>query len=628
MVQLLNKTDIDWRGHTPSAPAFGDIYFSPENGLAESNFVFLDGIQAPDSWQNKDQFVVAETGFGTGLNFLATYKKWIESNAPGRLTYISTERYPLSEEALKKAHQAFSSLENYARQLRQAWPPPSHGFHPRFFENGKIQLLLLFGDAESTLTELQAEVDAWFLDGFSPAKNPEMWSDRLFDQIARLSKPKARFATFTAAGFVRRSLEARGFVVKKTQGFGQKRNRLLGQMKAEHRPTPPLKAPEWAKLSNTTEGPTTIVGAGIAGLSLAAALGRRSRQSSVIGARSYPAASEVPAAILAPGFQAGPQPTTDFVTSAFAQACWLPQYRNAWSDVRGVELFAGSAAEAKRFKRIEEALGWGPDWVSMTENGLSYPRSGSLNTAATLANISETLAIETATIQRIEKTSAGWLLIGEGIKRETRNLILAAGAGTANLAKNANNFGFTARAGQIETLLASDADLPEKSLAASGYITAPIDGSQTLGSTFSDFGGDERAAPQTTNSATVEILAKVEAEFGISVGAETPLTSWAGIRAATKDYMPLIGPVPAWQAAAEQFAPLSIDRKITGLGPMQYQDGLFLLTGFGSKGFQQAPYAAEYLAAHLCGDPLPMAAKVAAYLHPARSFIRRIIRGD
>jgi len=626
MVKRLDKSDLEWRGIAPVAPAFDDFYYTPENGLAESEFVFLDGINAPHSWQGKEHFIIAETGFGTGLNFLNTYKKWLETGAQGRLTYISVERYPLSGSALEQAHTAFPELAGFARQLRAAWPPPSPGFHPRFFEDGKIQLLLLFGDAASLFAELNAEVDAWFLDGFAPAKNPDMWSDRLFAQIARLSKPNARLATYTAAGFVRKGLEARGFNMEKTEGYGQKRDRLIGRMNSKHRPEKPQTGPEWTSLSPAYSGPTTIIGAGIAGRSLAAAFQRRGCQANIIEGATLPTGSKVPAAILAPGFQAGPQPTTDFVTSAFGHACWLPAYQHAWANTRGVELFAGSEAERTRFARIKTALGWGPDWVNSTENGLAYPRSGSLDTAAALNSIYKTDAIETATVERIEKTSAGWLLVGDGNTRETKNLILVGGAGTAHLLANAANLGFTARAGQIETLATTASGIPTGSKAASGYITAAIAGTQTLGSTFSNYTGDARHSPPPDVSARAEILDKIEAEFGLHINANILESSWTGIRAATIDYMPIIGPVPDWHIAADQFAPLSKDRKITGLGPMPYQDGLFLLAGFGSKGFQQAPYAAEYLAAHLCGDPLPMASSVAGYLHPARAFIRRMIK--
>ena len=625
MVKMLKSNDLEWRSGVPYAPAFGDFYYASENGLAETEYVFLDGIGAPSIWLEREHFIIGETGFGTGLNFLCTYKKWLESGAKGRLTFISAEKHPLSEAALAQAHALFPELKSMAQMLRSAWPPPSSGFHPRYFENGKIQLLLLFGDAATVFTELDAQVDAWFLDGFSPAKNQELWSEQLFDQIARLSKPDAQFATFTAAGFVRRALEARGFNIQKTDGFGHKRNRLIGQMCGAHKPAQQQEKPEWSALGASNGGPITIIGAGIAGRSLAAALKRRGHTATVFGGKQLPTASQVPAAILAPAFQAGPQPTTDFVTSSFAHACWLPAYGAAWASQRGTETLAVTINEKIRFKRIYEALGWGSDWVDFTEKGLHFPRSGSLDTTAALSSAFNTETIKPTTVRKIEKTSAGWLLSGDEFRHETATLVLATGAGTSGLLTDANNIGFTARAGQIETL-STGSKLPSHSVASSGYITAPIAGKHTLGSTFTEYSGDAQENPAATTAATAEILDKLEAEFNMNINQQALQDPWTGIRAATVDYMPVIGPVPDWDVAAATFAPLSKDRKLTGLGSMKYQEGLFLLAGFGSKGFQQAPYAAEYLAAHICGDPLPMAASMAAYLHPARNFIRKIIR--
>lgn len=625
MVKCLNENEIEWREGVPIAPGFDDVYYSLDNGLEETEFVFLKGTGAPEAWQSCGHYVIAETGFGTGLNFLATYKKWLETGAKGRLTFVSVEGFPLSVSALEKAHKSFPELAYYAEQLRAAWPPPSPGFHPRFFEGGKIQLLLLFGEAVECYRQLDAEVDAWFLDGFTPAKNPAMWSDALFDQIARLSKPGTRFATFTASGFVKRGLADRGFKVAKTAGYGRKRERLVGTMNTNHTPGKTNAAPEWSRLGSTHEGPTTIIGAGIAGRSLAAALARRGMEVSLIAGKR-PTGSHVPSAILAPAFQAGEQPTTPFTTASFAQACWLPAYADAWAAKRGVEVMAVSSEEKKRQKRIFAKLGWSQDWLRETDQGLYYPRTGSINTALALNTTYSDTLIEPGTIERIKKTSCGWAIYGALGVRETANLILATGPGTEKLIPGGKEVGFTSRAGQIEFLCENHPDIPARSLAASGYITAPIAGQQTLGSTFSDHEDDPVLDPAISPAATKEILEKIETEFGASIPQNLLIKSWASLRAATTDYTPVIGPIPDWGAALIQYAPLSKDRKITGLGDMPYQEGLYAFAGFGSKGYQQAPYAAEYLAAHLTGDPLTMAQNVAAYLHPARLFIRRLVR--
>ncbi len=254
MVKQIDKNALAWRGNAPVSTRFDDVYYSEENGLEETGFVFLKGIEAPDCWMGKNNFVIAETGFGTGLNFLATYRDWIKSGATGQLIFISAEKYPLSAEALVEAHKKFPELASYSQELCAAWPPAVEGLHQRLFANGKIQLLLLFGDANETFQDIHATVDAWYLDGFAPSKNPEMWTDKLFDHIARLSKQGTCFATFTAAGFVRRALQARGFHVEKVPGYGRKRERLIGALGAAACKTARQKdpIPSWAAIAQSS----------------------------------------------------------------------------------------------------------------------------------------------------------------------------------------------------------------------------------------------------------------------------------------------------------------------------------------------------------------------------------------
>lgn len=629
MVKRLGRKDIDWREGVPVAPEFDDVYYSLDDGLEETNFVFLSGIGAPDTWQYTDQFVIAETGFGTGLNFLATYQKWVESGASGRLIYVSVEAYPMSEEALERAHEPFTQVRQYAEKLRAAWPPPSPGFHPRYFEEGKVQLLLLFGDAATNFAELQGEVDAWYLDGFAPAKNPDMWSEELFDQIARLSKPGARFATFTAAGFVKRGLAARGFDVQKTRGFGRKRERLIGCMRESHAPTPPAKTQDWAKLPTPPKrGSIAIVGAGIAGRSLAAALKRRGHADIKLIDGSIACASQVPAAILAPGFQAGKQPTTDFVTAAFAHACQHPEYENAWADASDVEIFSSDEEDRNRQDRVRNSLGWGDDWVAATDRGLVFPKSGSLETAEALANLWPETEIIQMLVENLDQTSNGWLLSGPSKTLDAETIVFASGFGTLHLASDAKHFSIRPRAGQVEAIRDERLEMPDGNFSSGCYATATIDGRRTIGSTFRDHDPLSKTRPKPSSDQSDELVQKVEAAFGCNIDLDALDAPWTGVRATVRDYVPIVGPVPDWDKAASRFAPLAKNAKAKGLGMMDYQKGLYVLTGFGSKGYQQAPYAAEYLAAHLCGQPLPMAQNVAAYLHPARNFIRQLVRSS
>lgn len=249
--------DIHWNDQgQPISTQFDDIYFSTENGLDETRYVFLESNQLAQRFANltpNAQFTIAETGFGTGLNFLATCQLWqhywphtCTSQQP-HLEFISVEKYPLEKSALERALHLWPELSELTERLLDVYPPTITGFH-RLALTNHITLTLIIGDAcagfqqllsapnnmpFSALTQRQwSGVDAWFLDGFAPTKNPDMWSEPLFNVIARLSKTQATVATFTAASIVRRGLIAAGFSVEKKSGYGKKREMITGAFSA------------------------------------------------------------------------------------------------------------------------------------------------------------------------------------------------------------------------------------------------------------------------------------------------------------------------------------------------------------------------------------------------------------
>ncbi len=219
---------------TPVSEIFDDVYYSTHNGLEETRYVFLRHNQLAERWQALPQhrqtcFTIAETGFGTGLNFLATCEEWVKSGTNhGTLHFISVAKHPLNKADLTKALQSWPVLNAYAEPLIEQYPPLVTGFHRLEFPRLNIKLTLIFDDAISGFAQLNASVDAWYLDGFAPSKNPDMWQPALFEQIRRLSHKGTSLATFTSAGLVRRGLENVGFKITKHKGFGRKRERLLG----------------------------------------------------------------------------------------------------------------------------------------------------------------------------------------------------------------------------------------------------------------------------------------------------------------------------------------------------------------------------------------------------------------
>ena len=221
---------IEWREGLPYSRAFGDIYFSSENGLLETEHVFIQGNALNSRWQTLagDTFTIIETGFGTGLNFLCACKHWLEyAPAHAVLHFISVEKYPLSLQDMQTALAHWHTLLPVAEALIASYESLLKTGKIMLLD-GRIQLQVLFGDASASLGNINSQADAWFLDGFAPSKNPDMWQPALFEQMARLSHLNTTFATFTSAGAVRRGLAAAGFTVTKKPGFGRKREMISG----------------------------------------------------------------------------------------------------------------------------------------------------------------------------------------------------------------------------------------------------------------------------------------------------------------------------------------------------------------------------------------------------------------
>jgi tRNA 5-methylaminomethyl-2-thiouridine biosynthesis bifunctional protein len=224
------KTYFDENGRL-IAEDFNDVYFSIEGGLEETRYVFLNGNHLPQRWQGQEKFTIIETGFGTGLNFLATWQL-LEKEAPHlKLHFISVEKFPLMPDTFKMSLAEYPEFTKYKETL--------NGLYEQLIKKSintlpitqNIKLTMLIGDVEDALLQAPQKADAWFLDGFTPSKNPEMWQDNLYRNMASLSNPQATFASFTAAGMVRRGLEKAGFEVKRIKGYGHKRHMIQGELK-------------------------------------------------------------------------------------------------------------------------------------------------------------------------------------------------------------------------------------------------------------------------------------------------------------------------------------------------------------------------------------------------------------
>lgn len=215
---------------TPCSGEFGDVYHPADGGAGQARHVFLAGNGLPERWRGRETFVILETGFGLGLNFLATWAEWrADPERCARLHFISVEKHPFTLHDLATLHSLHAEFAPLAAELQQFWPPLAPGFHRLHLDGRQIALTLLFGDALDCLSRLKASVDAFYLDGFAPERNPEMWGRPLLRAVARLAQPGATFATWTVASSVRQALAAAGFAAEKRPGFGRKREMLAGR---------------------------------------------------------------------------------------------------------------------------------------------------------------------------------------------------------------------------------------------------------------------------------------------------------------------------------------------------------------------------------------------------------------
>lgn len=575
----------------PRSRLYGDVYFSTEDGLAESRAVFLAGCGLPEAWAGRDRFVVGELGFGTGLNILALLDLWRTTAAPGAHLHIfSLEAHPLSADEARRALAAWPELADLAQLLTDRWPGQARGFHRIELPEARATLDLAVMDAHAALSGWAGRADAWFLDGFSPALNPAMWDEALLALVAARSAPGARVATFTVAGAVRRGLLAAGFSVDKRPGHGRKRERLEARWPGEAASHPRPRV--------------AVVGAGIAGASAVRALRALGCEPLLIEAEAAGAgASGNPAALVTPRLDAGLGPLAALFAQALARA---GQLYAAIPDAilsRGVLQLAESPKDLERFGRIAASDLFEPGALALRTPSEVSERLGEPVAAA--LDLTGALVVEPAAIlaawcgEALRARVAGlsrrdgvWILVdAEGrTLSEAEAVILATGCealwpdpelrpvrGQASWTQD----GETTRAA-----------------AWGGYVLSTRDG-LLFGATHDrdDTGAEVREADHDRNRAT---LAAALPELASRI-AEAPLGGRAAVRATTADRLPLAGPAP-------------------GAAP-----GLFLLGGFGSRGFCAAPLLAEHVAALALGAPSPLPADLAELVDPGR-FARRAAR--
>ncbi len=606
------RAAVIWNeGEPPRSRRHGDLYFSRDDGLAESRAVFLAGCGLPAAWARLRRFTVGELGFGTGLNIAALLELWARARDPAaRLHVFTIEAEPLAAADAARALGAWPELNTVVSLLTTRWPGRARGFHridlPEL--NAVVDVAVL--EAAQALAAWDGAADAWFLDGFAPALNPDIWRPEVVDLVARRSAPGARAATYTVAGEVRRRLAGAGFAVTRAPGHGRKRQRLEARLpgRTDDAPCPPRVA---------------IVGAGVAGAALARAFRALGVEARVFDAAGPGAgASGGPAALMAPRLDAGLGPAAALFAQAAARAATLYATIPGAVLSRGACQLAVGPKDPGRFAAIEASDLFEAGGMRRLSAQETTPRVGEeappglamegalvIDPARVLrAWLGETLR---ARVARVERTAGDWRLLDEagGVLAEADLVCLAgamgcealvAGAGWTGSAAAADlgpGAGMTPVRGQVT--VAGGAAIA--GAAVFGAYVLPTPGGVLLGATHDR--GETDAAPRVDDRRrNLEALAETLPTLAARL-ATTPLADWSAVRATTSDYLPLAGPVP-------EAAP-----------------GLFLLTGLGSRGFCLAPLLGEHLAARALGAPSPLPGPLAALVDPGRFAARAARKG-
>lgn len=583
---------VEWtEDGQPRSRQFGDVYFSAEDGLAEARTVFLRGCGLPQAWAGRRRFVVGELGFGTGLNIAALLDLWRATRpAGGHLHIFSVEAFPLTAGEAGRALARWPELDPITALLTARWPGPARGHHRLDLPELDATLDVAVLPADIALAGWAGHADAWFLDGFSPALNPQMWTDDVLRRVAERTAPGGRAATFTVAGQVRRGLSAAGFAVERRPGHGRKRERLEARL-------PGLAA-------DPSPRRVAIVGAGIAGAACARAVRALGGEALVVEADQPGAgASGNPAALVTPRLDAGLGEAAMLFAQAFERATRLYADVSEAVVARGVLRLAGDPRDAGRFARLAASDLFNPGELVPLDAGATTARLGEPapdgldQPGALVVEPQRILAAWTgetvrARVARLDREADQWRLLDEDGAEIARAdaVIVTAALASQDLAPG---LVLLPVRGQVSWTRDGSAG---PAVAWSGYV-APTRGGLLFGATHDrdDAGADLRPADHDRNRRALATgLPGLAARL-----AETPLEGRAGVRAATQDQTPVAGAV----------------------GP----GGLHVLTGLGSRGFSLAPLLAEHVAALALGAPSPLRRAAADLVAPDR-FARRAAR--
>lgn len=654
----ITHAQLDWDDQgRPHSRVFDDVYFSDQSGLEETRYVFLEQNRLQERFAALPaggRLVIGETGFGTGLNFLCAWQLFEQHAAAGaQLHFVSVEKYPLSHPDLQRALALWPELQPLAEQLLAQYIAIHQGFQRLVLGHGRVTLTLLIGDALEQLPQLDAQIDAWFLDGFAPAKNPDMWTAELFAELARLAAPGSTISTFTSTGWVRRLINAAGFKMKRTPGIGHKWEILRGEFVGWPADIPrPTATPPWFARPTThyAERRALVIGAGLAGCATAASLAARGWQVCLLERHAALAqeASGNPQGVLYLKLSAHGTTLSQLIVSGFGYTRRLLEQlqRGVDWDACGVLQLAFNPKEAERQAQLAQAFATdllhpvdaaqaqALAGVALDQGGLFFPEGGWVHPPALCEwqarhpGIEVRLHQEALNLQQVD---------GQWQAHDAEALIASAPVVILAGAAEVKRFPFSAALplkrirGQI-TRLPQTTESPRLStvVCAQGYVAPARLGEHTLGASFA-FNSDDLTPTLAEHVDNLNLLREISQPLLQALHADSaPLESLQGraaFRCTSPDYLPIVGPLADAAAFAQAYGVLARDARQVPDTPCPWLDGVYINSGHGSRGLITAPLSAELLAAWLDNEPLPLPASVAQACHPNRFALRELIRG-
>jgi tRNA 5-methylaminomethyl-2-thiouridine biosynthesis bifunctional protein len=597
---------LEFKDGVPYSAAYGDIYHSADGGAGQARHVFLLGCGLPQAWAHRPTFVLLETGFGTGLNFLATWAAWRADPArPARLHFLSVEKHPFQATDLARLHAQWPELSVFSDELLANWPALTPGFHRIALDGGCVQLTLMLGDARDCLPQVQAGVDAFYLDGFAPDRNADLWQPGLLRELARLALPGAVAATYTVAAPVREGLQQAGFVCEKRAGYGRKRHCLAARFAGETR-----------GIESAMPQHVAVIGAGVAGTAVAHALAQRGLAVTVLERAPHigHGASGNPVAVFRPLISRDDNCATRLTRAAFLHdlRAWAALGdRVEWSRCGVLHLARDSGAAAKQRRALADAA---PPaayarWVEQAEAselanwpvaapGVFYPTAGWVVPASLCRAWLDHPSIRLRTgceAAQLQAVPTGWQ-----VRDRQGGVLVAADAVVLANARDALHlvpdqaWPLNAVRGQITQLPAGSLPEIRRVISREGYV-APGPRQPLVGATYEH--DDEDTAPRQESD--LANLARLESILPGTAGrfAADAVNGRASLRATLPDRLPIAGAVGG-------------------------QTGLYVAAGYASRGVVWAALLGEALADRITQQPLPLEAELMRAIAPDR-FIRR-----